>query len=110
VLTRGYKLPATWVIHTVGPVWEGGHYDEDGVLASCYERTLKLAADHGIRSIAFPAISTGVYGFPVARATAVAVASASRTLAALPAIEEVRFVCFDRGVLRLYQRELTRGL
>lgn len=72
-ITRGYRLPAAHVIHTVGPVWSGGNADEDRLLASCYRRALEVAVENGLRTIAFPAISTGVYGFPVERAAGIAV-------------------------------------
>jgi O-acetyl-ADP-ribose deacetylase (regulator of RNase III) len=90
-ITKGYKLPATWVIHTVGPVWHGGDRGEDDLLASCYRNSLALAAKHGIKSIAFPAISTGVYRFPKDRAAAIAWREARRHGGAL---EVIRFVCF----------------
>jgi len=104
-ITRGYRLPAKWVIHTVGPVWrgEGG---EDGLLASCYRRSLELAAEHRIRSIAFPAISTGVYHFPLERAARVAVTEVMRFLDKDAAIEEVVFVCFGREAYDVYKRML----
>ena len=105
-LTRGYRLPARFVIHTVGPVWNGGGRGEPELLASCYRRSLELAAAHGAKSIAFPGISTGVYGYPKESAAAIAVRTARETAARLPAIEEVVFCCFSAGDLRLYERLL----
>lgn len=106
-ITRGYRLPAKHVIHTVGPVWRGGDADEDDLLARCYRSSFALAIEHGLQSIAFPAISTGIYGFPRERATRIAVAETRRHVAAAPAIERVVFACFDRETLALYQRELA---
>jgi O-acetyl-ADP-ribose deacetylase (regulator of RNase III) len=105
-ITRGYRLAARHVIHTVGPVWHGGGHREGELLASCYGKSLALAASHGLKSIAFPAISTGIYGFPRARAAAIAVAETRRFLADEPAIERVIFCCFDGETLALYRKEL----
>ena len=105
-ITGGHRLPARKVIHTVGPVWRGGSEGEPEQLASCYRRTLGLAAEHGLRTIAFPAISCGVYGYPVEAATAIAVHETSAFLAANPVPERVLFVCFDDDVGRAYEREL----
>jgi O-acetyl-ADP-ribose deacetylase (regulator of RNase III) len=103
-LTRGYRLRAKYVIHTVGPVWHGGTRGEADLLASCYRRSLEVAAAHGARSIAFPGISTGVYGYPVELAAPLAVATVS---AARPgAIEEVVFCCFSAADLAVYRRLL----
>src|SRR5438309_2276562 len=88
-ITRGYNLPAKFVIHTVGPVWDGGGYDEDKFLASCYRESLKLAVENHCRTIAFPAISTGVYGFPLDRATKIAVKEVREFTAKSDAIDEV---------------------
>ncbi len=101
-LTRGYKLPAKWVIHTVGPIWQGGDADEDILLASCYRRCLELARATGIRTIALPAISTGAYGFPLARACRIAVREVGATLAQAPELEQVLFVCYDERTYREY--------
>lgn len=93
-ITKGYNLPAQWVIHTVGPVWQGGHQSEDELLACCYRNSLALAVAHEIRSLAFPAISTGVYGFPLERATRIAMTEITTFLSRSASVEEVRFVCF----------------
>jgi O-acetyl-ADP-ribose deacetylase (regulator of RNase III) len=108
-LTRGYKLPARHVIHTVGPVWRGGGAGEDELLAGCYRNSLALAVAHALRSIAFPAISTGVYGFPRPRAAAIAVAETHRFLAADKDLERVIFVCFDAETLALYRGALDQA-
>ena len=94
--TGAGELPARYVIHTVGPVWRGGDHDEDGLLASCHRRSLRVAAELECRTVAFPAISTGVYGFPVARAARIAIGTAAEELDARPAIEQVTFVLFGR--------------
>ena len=102
-ITRGHRLPARWVIHAVGPVWHGGGRGEAELLAACYRRAIELAAQHGVRTIAFPAISTGVYGYPKQQAARVAVAAVRAALAAHTGIEEVVFCCFsedDRAVLQ----------
>jgi len=94
-ITPGFALPARYVIHTVGPVWRGGHAGEDDLLASCYRASLDLAERHALRSIAFPAISCGIYGFPVQRAAAIAVREIRRHLSPARAIETVVLVAFD---------------
>jgi O-acetyl-ADP-ribose deacetylase (regulator of RNase III) len=109
-ITRGYRLPAQWVIHTVGPVWRGGHDFEDELLANCYRRSLALAAQNGVRSVAFPAISTGIYGFPLERATRIAVREVRAFLQKNPALEKVIFVCFDSRTRNCYQRVLAESL
>ena len=93
-ITGGYNLPAKHVIHTVGPVWNGGRHGEDDLLASCYRNSLALAEQHGIKTIAFPCISTGVYGFPFERAAKIAVAEVKSFLEGSKGIEQVVFVCF----------------
>jgi O-acetyl-ADP-ribose deacetylase (regulator of RNase III) len=104
-ITAGYRLPAKWVIHTVGPVWHGGGQDEDTLLASCYQRCLALAAEKAIQSIAFPSISTGVYGFPIERAAPLAVDEVVRWLDEHPdQMKEVVFVCFGDAALQAYRR------
>jgi len=94
-ITRGYGLPAAHVIHTVGPIWSGGDADEDRLLARCYRRSLEVAAENDLRSIAFPAISTGVYRFPVERTAQIAVRTVASFLSASPVIVEVIFCCFS---------------
>ena len=106
-LTRGYLLPASYVIHTVGPVWRGGQHGEDHHLASCYRNSLTLAVRHGLRTIAFPSISTGAYGFPVERAAPLAVREVEACLAEHPEIQSVTFVCFDPVALQAYQAALS---
>ncbi len=95
-ITRGYNLPANWVIHTVGPVWQDGNHGEDELLASCYRRCLELAEQQGIRTLAFPAISTGVYRFPPDRAARIAVTEVKMFLESHTSLEQVIFVCFSR--------------
>jgi O-acetyl-ADP-ribose deacetylase (regulator of RNase III) len=101
--TKGYRLPAKWVVHTVGPVWQGGNNREDELLASCYRRSLEVARGLGARSIAFPSISTGVYGFPIERATPIAIRTVREWLAAHPdAVDDVVFVCFGQPAYDTY--------
>ena len=107
-ITKGYNLPAKWVIHTAGPVWHGGTHNEDELLARCYPSCLALAVEHAIRTIAFPAISTGIYGFPLERATRIAVTETTRFLATNAEIEEVRFVCFSAETYRVYMTTLEQ--
>jgi O-acetyl-ADP-ribose deacetylase (regulator of RNase III) len=107
-ITRGYRLPAKHVIHTVGPVWHGGTQDEANLLASCYRRSLELAVAHACRSIAFPAISTGVYGYPKDKATRIAVAAVAGFLSEGEAPEKVILCCFDRITADLYRHEIER--
>lgn len=102
-ITPGFGLPARYVIHAVGPVWSGGTVGEARQLAGCYRRSLELAAEHGLRSIAFPCISTGIFGFPVAEAARIAVATVRAEVERLPGLELVRFVCFSEGDLRIYE-------
>ena len=106
-LTRGHRLPAKYVIHTVGPVWRGGAHGEPGLLASCYRESLALALAHGAASIAFPAISCGVYGYPPPRAARIAVRECAALAAAEPLIAQIVFACFDSGMLALYLAELA---
>jgi len=105
-ITAGYNLPARHVIHTVGPVWHGGTQDEDRLLADCYGNSLRLAVENNIKTIAFPAISTGVYRFPSERACNIAVKTVSEFLAQHPAIEKVIFCCFDTATYKLYLDKL----
>ncbi len=106
VLTPGFRLPARFVIHAVGPVWRGGGHGEDELLASCHRRAVELAAALGCASVAFPAISTGIYGFPKEAATRIAVQTVRDDLAAHEDLD-VTFACFDHAMLRLYEKELA---
>lgn len=108
-ITRGYRLPAKWVIHTVGPVWRGGQHNEDELLASCYRNCLALAAGHSLESVAFPGISTGVYGFPMDRAARIAVAEIKRFLESNPLPQRVICVCFGESALAEYRRAMEDG-
>ncbi len=101
-ITAGYDLPARHVIHTVGPVWRGGTQDEPALLAACYRNSLALAVQHGLRRVAFPAISTGAYGYPPAEAARIAVGEVQAALARHPELEEVVFCCFDARTQDLY--------
>jgi O-acetyl-ADP-ribose deacetylase (regulator of RNase III) len=105
-ITPGFNLPASYVIHTVGPVWHGGHEHEDAVLAKCYRSVMHLAAANRIRSIAFPSISTGAYGFPVHRAAPIALRELHRCLDHFPDIENVRIVCHSADVFRAYEEAM----
>lgn len=105
-ITKGYNLPAKWVIHTVGPVWYGGNRKEDEYLASCYRSCFELVEKYNIKTIAFPAISTGVYRFPLERATKIAVAKAKKFLEKNKSIEKVIFVCFGKQAYDCYRSEL----
>jgi O-acetyl-ADP-ribose deacetylase len=106
-ITPGFRLRARYVIHAVGPVWEGGNRGEPALLASCYRRSLELAVEHGIASIAFPCISTGVYAFPVELATPIAVATVREFDAAGTALREALFCCFSAAALALYGKALA---
>jgi len=108
-ITRGYELPAAWVIHTVGPVWHGGTHDEDELLASCYQRCFEIAGERHLRTIAFPAISTGVYRFPLERATRIAVREARTALARNDELAKVLFVCFGHEAHTTYVKVLEEG-
>jgi len=105
-MTRGYRLPARYVIHTVGPIWQGGDAGEPDLLAACYRNSLQLAAEHGVRTIAFPAISCGVYGYPLDEAARIAVREVRAFLAHDGRIETVYLVCFGRDVREAYERAL----
>jgi O-acetyl-ADP-ribose deacetylase (regulator of RNase III) len=106
-LTPGFKLKAKHVVHAVGPVWNGGKANEDALLASAYRRSLELAGDHGVDSIAFPAISTGIYGFPLQRATAIAVKTVADFLRANDRPARVVFACFGADVAEVYRKTLA---
>ena len=106
-LTRGYNLPATFVIHTVGPVWRGGEQGEAKLLSNCYRRCFRVAEEEGIRSIAFPAISTGVYGYPLDQATHIALTETRNLLSGDSALEEVVFACFGAEASRTYRAALA---
>jgi O-acetyl-ADP-ribose deacetylase (regulator of RNase III) len=106
-ITRGYLLPARHVIHAVGPVWHGGKRSEDAALASCYRRAIELVHAHNLASIAFPAISTGVYRFPADRAAGIAMAATADALAAAPALTHVIFCCFSDDSARLHAQAMT---
>lgn len=106
-ITPGFALAAKWVIHTVGPVWRGGTHGEPELLAACYRNSLHLAIPHGVRSIAFPAISTGVYGYPKRAAAEVAVRTCRAFVASHGGPEEIIFSCFDDETLAIYQSLLS---
>jgi O-acetyl-ADP-ribose deacetylase (regulator of RNase III) len=108
VITTAGNLPASFVIHTVGPVWKGGNHDEAHKLASCYRNSLQLAVDNSCTSVAFPNISTGVYGYPKKDAAQIAVDTVVKFLATTDKIEKVLFVCFDEENFKLMRTELTR--
>jgi O-acetyl-ADP-ribose deacetylase (regulator of RNase III) len=108
-ITKGHRLPAKHVIHTVGPVWQGGNANEDALLASCYRRSLELAAEHALPRIAFPAISTGIYRFPSDRAALIAVRTVRETAATLPMIAEVTFCCFSPDSAALHRKTIAAG-
>jgi O-acetyl-ADP-ribose deacetylase (regulator of RNase III) len=105
--TRGYRLPARHVVHTVGPVWRGGGEGEAALLAACYRRSLEVARAIGARTLAFPAISTGVYGYPAEPAAHIAVATVRDTALALDSFDEIVFCCFSERDLQLYERTLA---
>ena len=102
-ITAGYRLPARYVIHTVGPVWHGGEHGEAALLADCYRNSLRLAGERGLASLAFPCISTGIYGFPPAPAAKIAVETVRAEAVAYPSLREVLFCCFSQKDLALYE-------
>jgi O-acetyl-ADP-ribose deacetylase len=108
-LTRGHRLSARHVIHTVGPVWRGGSSGEPELLASCYRRSLQLAAEHGIVTLAFPSISTGIYGYPIDQAARIAVDTVRSSLPELALIQEVVFCCFSPSDLQVYETLLAQA-
>jgi len=105
-ITKGYKLPAKWVIHTVGPVWHDGQHGENELLASCYRSCFALVEQHGINTMAFPSISTGAYGFPMDRAARIAVRETKNFLARNQPVEKVVLVCFGASALEIYKAAL----
>ncbi|MDW7732093.1 MAG: O-acetyl-ADP-ribose deacetylase [Methanolobus sp.] len=107
-ITRGYWLPAKWVIHTVGPVWQGGNAKEDMLLANSYRNCLELAVEHGIRSIAFPGISTGAYAFPAEKASVIAVSTIKEFLQNDDLLADIRLVCFNASAYSYYSRAVNR--
>jgi len=106
-ITSGYKLPARHVIHAVGPVWRGGGEGEDEALAACYRHAMELCQAYSLASVAFPAISTGVFSFPADRAAAIAVATTVDALAAAPAVTQIMFCCFSNDSARLHEQALA---
>jgi O-acetyl-ADP-ribose deacetylase (regulator of RNase III) len=106
-ITRGYRLPAKHVIHTVGPVWHGGSNNEASLLSNCYQRSMQLAHENNVHSIAFPAISCGVYGYPLEQAAAIAVHTVLEQAEKYPDITDVYFVCFNDAVYSVYQQALN---
>ena len=107
-ITKGYRLPAEYIIHTPGPVWNGGKKNEEQLLRSCYQSCLELAAENGCKRIAFPSISTGIYRFPLEKASVIAVGTILEFLKTHPDME-VQMVCFDKDTLGYYQRALERA-
>ena len=105
-ITRGYKLPAKWIIHTVGPVWRDGNHSEHDLLASCYRSCFALVDEHGIKTVAFPSISTGAYGFPMDRAARVALHETKHFLERNSTVEKVTLVCFGMSALQIHQTAL----
>ncbi len=109
-ITKGYRLKARYVIHTPGPVWHGGGHGEEALLASCYRSCMALAAENGCKTVDFPSISTGVYHFPLEKASKIAVDTITACLEEYPAIERVRMICFNQHTQRFYQAALeARG-
>ena len=107
-ITTGGNLPASFVIHTVGPIWRGGENREDQQLRECYLNSMKLAEQNGVRTIAFPSISTGAYGFPIERAARIAVSTVRECLDRMPHVQTVLFVCFSQSDYDVYQEVLER--
>ena len=106
-ITRGYQLKAQHVIHTVGPVWNGGNLGEDDLLASCYRRSIELCQKHNLTSVAFPAISTGIYRFPAERAAGIAVSTVADALTEAPDLTRIVFCCFSSNSGRLHEAALA---
>lgn len=108
-ISPGFQLPAKHIIHTVGPVWQGGQNNEADLLASCYQQSLELAEQHQLLSIAFPAISCGIYGYPTEQAVPIAVKTVKNFLAATSSPMQVIFVCFDATLHRMYEQQIENG-
>jgi O-acetyl-ADP-ribose deacetylase (regulator of RNase III) len=106
-LTQGYRLPARFIIHTVGPVWRGGSSGEPELLASCYRKSMEIAGQCGVRTLAFPSISTGIYGYPIERAATIAVTTVQSALAGGAGVREVTFCCFSAPDLAVYEAALA---
>ena len=106
-ITQGYNLQSKFVIHTVGPIWNGGNYNEDELLTNCYLNSLKLAVENKIKTIAFPAISTGVYGFPLERAAQIAIKAVKKFIQSDKSIQKIIFVCFDDRAYQTYKINFT---
>ena len=102
-VSKGYKLPARWVIHTVGPIWKGGNKNEENLLANCYRNSLTAAKERGVKTVAFPSISTGAYGFPLEKATEIALTETKTFLETDKTLQKVVFVCFGQEVLNTYK-------
>jgi len=102
-VSKGYKLPARWVIHTVGPIWKGGNKNEENLLANCYRNSFTAAKERGVKTVAFPSISTGAYGFPLERATEIALSETKAFLESDKTLQKVVFVCFGEKVLNTYK-------
>ncbi|OPZ97857.1 MAG: O-acetyl-ADP-ribose deacetylase [Bacteroidetes bacterium ADurb.Bin408] len=109
-ITKGYNLPANYVIHTVGPIWKGGLYNESELLASCYRNCLKIASEYNIKTIAFPSISTGAYNYPTEYAARIAVEEIKKNLNTYSNIEKVIITCYDKITLGIYQRLLNASI
>ncbi len=109
-ITKGHRLPAKWVIHTVGPVWRDGRHREDELLASCYRSSFALVEQHGLKTVAFPSISTGAYGFPMDRAARIAISETKKFLERNTAVEKVVLVCFGKSAFETYTSALAEAL
>jgi O-acetyl-ADP-ribose deacetylase (regulator of RNase III) len=109
-ITKGYRLPTKWVIHTVGPVWRDGKHGEDGLLASCYRNCFALVEQHGVRTLAFPSISTGAYGFPMDRAARIAVRETIDFLERNTSVEKVLLVCFGRSAFDIHVQAVKEAV
>jgi O-acetyl-ADP-ribose deacetylase (regulator of RNase III) len=108
-ITRGYRLPARYVIHTVGPVWRGGRHGEPELLSSCYRRSIEVATEHDVTSMAFPSISTGIYGYPIESAVEIAIATVRDVMREAVVVREVLFCCFSQGDLATYENHLRES-